>query len=474
MEKFCGSFKQKCDIKNIIVYLLCLLILVIVHCDPPTGLSQTGFKMLGIAIISALLWSTDAAPIPITALIIIFLQTVLNITPLNEALKYIAHPVNALLFVGFSLAAGLKKYNLDKKISLKIIDYAGTNVRKLLFNIMAAVAFLSMWMSNTSTTAIMIPIVASILKMAEGDYENLGKAFMIGIAYAGTIGGMATPVGTTPNPITIAFLNEMVNINLTFLDWVSIGLPFVILLIPIAWLILILLYPPEIKEVSINSIQHFNEGTKSQDKIGVIKVYTYFGLLIFLWIGGSFFPVPRGWLYIVSLGGSILMYLPIVGFLNWKDTRDNVDWGVLILIGGGLSLGKGLSQSGVIDWIIGFFLQGVQGLPVSIIIILVVALTSISILFFCSITATSTAFVPFAISLALQVDANPVILAAAAGIASSFAFILPANTPPNAIAYSLGYFETKDMMKAGVILLVLCIVVFIAVSNILWPFIFKF
>lgn len=339
---------------------------------------------------------------------------------------------------------------------------------------MCVVAVLSMWMSNTSTTAIMIPIAASILRMAKGEHKNIGKAFMIGIAYAGTIGGMATPVGTTPNPITIGFLQEMAGISLTFLDWVAIGLPFAVVLVPLAWFLLTWIYPPEVEEVDVVDISSLDDDQGETDQLGVNKFLFYFGLIVVLWLSGSFLPVPDGWLYIVSLGGSIVLYLPLFGVLEWKDAEESVDWGVLILIGGGLALGSGLSSTGVISWIIGFFEQGIQGLPISLVAILVAALTSISILFFCSITATSTAFVPLAITLAMQIDANPIILAAAAGLASSFAYLLPANTPPNAIAYTEGYFETKDMIKSGVILLVLSIIVFAVISQVLWPFMFQF
>lgn len=464
---------SKNNYKKLFVYLICIIILVIVvQFEPPGDLSSAGFKMLGIALISAILWTTEAVPIPVTALVIIFLQTVLGINTLADVLRYIAHPVNALLFIGFSLAAGLKKYNLDKIISYKIIKYSGAEVNKLLLRLMLVVAFLSMWMSNTATVAVMIPIAESILFTTKKEYVNIKKIFMIGIAYAGTIGGMGTPVGTTPNPITIGLLQEMADININFLDWVLIGLPFTLILIPIAWLLLIWLYPPEIKKIDI-AVKNLDKYDKVENLYEIKKFLIYFFLIVFMWISGSFLPVPEDWLYIVSLGGVILLYLPLGGVLEWEEAHENVDWGVLILIGGGLSLGSGLSNTGAINWFIRLIFQYVSNLPVFIIAILIAGLTSISILFFCSITATSTTFVPIAITLAIQLDINPVFLGAAAGIASSFAYILPANTPPNAIAYSSGYFETKDMMKIGFILLVISLIVFMVIARFLWPVLFS-
>lgn len=435
---------------------------------PPTGLSRSGLQMIGIALVSALLWSTELVPIPITALLIIFLQGIFDIMPFQQSLASLAHPVNTLLFVGFVLAAGLQKFDLDKRISISFIKLAGTRVKKLLFAMMAIVAILSMWMSNTSTVALVVPIVISIIEVSKGEYPNLKRSFMIGIAYAGTIGGIATPVGTPPNPIAIGFLSDMAGVNISFLDWIMIGLPFSLILLPVAWFVVILVYPPEVDEIEVPASALELE-VKPENKWGVRRFLLIFLAIVVLWLAESFFTLPDNWLYLVAIGGSITMCLPIIGVLNWEELSQEINWGVLILIGGGLALGSGLSESGVISWIVNSFMAQIQHLPINLIIIVVAVMTSLSIMFFCSLTATSTAFVPLAITLALQLNASPLIFAAAAGIASSFAYILPANTPPNAISYSSGYFETKDMIVSGVILLVLSILVFMLVSNFLWP-----
>lgn len=456
-------------ILQLVITAAVILILAAVNLlAPPTGLSRSGFQMIGIALVSALLWSTELVPIPITALLIIFLQGIFNILPFQESLASLAHPVNTLLFVGFVLAAGLQKFDLDRKISISFIKLAGTRVRRLLFAMMAIVAILSMWMSNTSTVALVVPIVISIIEVSKGEYPNLKRSFMIGIAYAGTIGGIATPVGTPPNPITIGFLSDMAGVNISFLDWIMIGLPFSLILLPVAWLVVILIYPPEIDEIEVPASALEME-INENNKWGVRRFLLIFMAIVVLWLAESFFALPDNWLYLVAVGGSITMCLPMIGVLSWEELSNEVNWGVLILIGGGLALGSGLSESGVISWIVNSFMAQIQHLPINLVIIVVAAMTSLSIMFFCSLTATSTAFVPLAITLALQLNADPLIFAAAAGIASSFAYILPANTPPNAISYSSGYFETKDMIFSGLILLALSILVFVLVSNFLWP-----
>jgi len=164
-----------------------------------------------------------------------------------------------------------------------------------------------------------------------------------------------------------------------------------------------------------------------------------------------------------------MMFMPFIGMLTWEDTKESVDWGVLILIGGGLALGGGMVKTGALGWLVGFLSGYAQRLPVHLVMLFIAAVTSLGTLIFCSITATSTTFIPIAIALAGQMNANPVFFAAAAGVASSFAYLLPANTPPNAIAYGTGYFETRDMIKAGMLLLAASILSFFIISFFIWP-----
>ncbi len=461
------------DVSSVIVYILCFLVIILVSVlSPPFGLPDAGFKMLGIAIVAALLWSSEAIPIPLTGFVIILLQPLLGITDLPSALSYIAHPVNLLIFIGLSLGVAMGKVGLDTKITVEALKLGGTEVKRLLMVMMVVVAFLSMWIANTSAVAIMVPIAVGIIRLAEKNYENIGKLFTIGIAYAGTIGGMATPVGTTPNPITIGFLSDMADIDITFLDWVMIGLPFVVVLLPLAWYVLLRIFPPEVDEVEIGSIREKErEVTTSFEDPEVRKFLVIFLLLVLLWILDSFLTLPGNWLYMVSLFGIILLYFPKLGVLGWEDTN-KISWGTLILIGGGLSLGGGLVATGVVEWIVDLLIPMMHDQPLMFIALAIVIVTSLSTLVFCSLTATSSTFVPIAIAIAIQFNINPIILAAAAGIASSFAFLLPANTPPNAIAHQSGYFDSKDMFKAGIVLLLLSIAAFPIVYLLVWQWIF--
>lgn len=462
--------------RQLVVYSFCVLILFAVSfITPPSNLEREGFIMMGIAFVAALLWFTEVIPIALTALLVVFLQSIMGILSLGQAIGFLAHPVNLLIFIGLTFSLCIVDLGLDKKITLEALKFAGSDVKKLLFMMMVLVAFLSMWMSNTATVAIMIPIATGIVKISRGQKANMGKLFTIGIAFAGTIGGMGTPVGTTPNPIAIGFLQDLAHIDLTFADWMVVGVPFVIILIPLAWKLLTVLYPLEIQEVDTTVIQEMEMSSSFTFNFRVKKFLVIFCIIVFLWLLDSFktlITLPNNWLYLISLFGSIVLFFPGLGVLNWKQDINKISWSTLILIGGGMSLGSGLVESGLVEWILQILVPLIQDKPLLFVTMVVVLVTSMCTVVFCSITAVASTVVPIAIMIALHLELNPVIIAAAAGIASSFAFILPANTPPNAIAYESDLFKTKDMVRAGFLLMGLSILVFPLVYWLVWRWYF--
>jgi sodium-dependent dicarboxylate transporter 2/3/5 len=443
---------------------------------PPEGLSPMGLRMLFIALAAALLWMTEVIPIGVTGLVIIFLQSISGILPLTQGLAYIAHPVNAVVLVGYLLAGALVRTGMDRRISLTIISKMGEKTDRLMLGIMISAAFLSMWMSNTATTAIMVPIAGGILTMAgvKKLESNFGKAMLIGIAFAANIGGMGTPTGTPANPIAIALLDNLAGIKLSFLDWTIRALPIVILLIPIAWIILKTVFPPEIKVVEggLDAVKRQLKEMgppKPEEK----KVMLLFVSAVVLWLLDSFIPGLSGdWLFIVAVFLTILLVLPKVGFMTWKEAQREIGWDVLFLVGGGLSMGAGLKATGAITYIASILSSGVGQMPEGLALALVSAITGLGITIFCSLSGTATTFVPIAVGLALSFGWDPVAFAIVAGLSSSFAFLLPANAAPNAVAYGAGYFKTSDMFKAGIILVVCSIVVMGVMSGFVIPALF--
>lgn len=453
--------------KRIILLSVCLLFLVLAFTLPsPNGLTTEGLRMLFITGIAFVLWVFEILPIQLTALVIVFLEFALGVVPLQTAIGNFSHPVGLLLFAGFSLSAGIQKCKLDRLIIGKIISYGGKNTRKLLLLLMFVVSFLSMWISNTATCAIMMPFTVAVVNSVPGNHKNIGKIYAIGIAYAATIGGVGTPIGTTTNPIVIASVKEMLDISISFITWLGIGLPFVVILVPLGWFLLIKIFPPEINEFSNDfEIAEFNAAHFDARAFRMVSIFL---LLVLLWFSEIFFPAPENWIYITSFFIALVLFMPFLGVLDWEDSK-NIDVGIIVIVAGGIALGRGLLSSGAITWILDALIPQLQVLPLFLITSILAILTGLGVLLFCGITATASTFVPIAIILALNLSHNPVIFAAVAGIASTFAFLLPASTAPNAIAFSTGYFHTNDMLKVGIPMLALSILVVILIGIFIWP-----
>ncbi len=459
--------------KKLSIILVTFFIAFLITLLPfPEVFSHEAKIMLAIAVIGAVFWVTECIPIYLTALVIIVLQALFGIQEIGEGLSHIATPVNTLIFAGYVIATAFSKHNLDRRVSLRIISFMGEKTTRLIFGIMIATAFLSMWISNTAATAIMIPISLGIINMEdiEKGKSNLGKAMMLSIAYAANVGGMGTPAGTPASSITVAFLDDLAGIQISFLDWMLRAVPVIIFIIPIMWLLLCyVIYPIEIKKIEggvkkvRKELQEMGKLTSSQKHI-----FFLFALAVFLWTSDSFLPLVSGWLYIASVLIILLFLAPSIGVVNWQETKNNIDWGIFILIGGGLALGSGMEKAGVVEILAAYMSTALEGTSIYIILTTIGLVSAFSITFFSSLTATSSTFVPIAITLAGRFNMNVIIFAMVAGLGACLAFLLPANTPPNAISYSYGYYKTSEMVKAGLPITVSSVIILSAVINLLW------
>ena len=443
--------------------LLFLLGVVLTSANPPLGLSSSGWKMIGIVVVALALWASEAIPIGLTGVVIILLLIVLGILPFNTAFGFVADKINALILAGEILSVALAVHSVDKYLSLKIVKLMGEKTDRIVLGMMLSTSLISMWIPNTAAASIMAPIAVGILKLlnVEKGRSNFGKALMIGIAYAASIGGIGTPVGTPPVPITISNIERSTGLSIGFLQWMLWGVPITLVLTFVAWFLLVRLYSPEVKTAT-GSAKIVEEELR---KIGGLEGVRSKTLILFLLIASLWVLDPvasmyfKDWTYIVSLLAIVLLLTPGIGVLSWKDVIGNVDWGILFLIAGGLALGEGLRKTGVTELVSTTVSHYLHGYHPFIVIIGIALLATLFIAVFCSITATSTFAVPLAIALAQGLGVNPVIAAIAAGVASCFAFLLPANTPPNAIAYSYGYFKNYEMAKAGIILILVSIII---------------
>ena len=439
----------------------------------PLPLTTDQKIMIAIAFTAAVLWVTEALPISVTALLVIILQGVLRIQPLDEVLAYIATPVNTLLLAGFIIAAALKKYGLDRRIGLRFISFMGEKTDNLILGVMLATAFLSMWISNTASTAIMLPIGIGILKKAIDDPKgtNMGKAMVIGIAFTANLGGMGTPVGTPPVPITLGFLREE-GIYVSFAGWMIRALPVILITIPLIWKLMVTVYRPEVRRIKGGTEDIKKELTEMGKLTGKQKhVIILFSIAVVMWLLDpldAFLPLPGDWIYIASLLISMMFIFPGIGVLEWKEASDEIGWGVFVLVGGGLALGSGLEKTGVIGIITDQMEVFLADANLLLIVGTVAFITAFSITLFSSLTATSSTFVPVSISLAATLMVDPLLLAPVAGMAACMAFLLPANTPPNALSYQTGYFKTIEMTKVGLLATILCASALVFIVIVYW------
>lgn len=474
--------------KMVITIATLVLSIAIAFIPPPEGLTQKSMAMIGVAILALVYWSTECVPIPVTGLTVITLIAIWGLTPevkvvaggvtrvrgpIEVAISYIASDVNILILAGLVIAVALSKYGVDRYLALKLLNAMGERADRIVLGMMVSVAAISMWIPNTAAAAIMVPVAVGMLNLlnAKRGESNLGKAMMIGVAYAASIGGIGTPVGTPPVPITIRNVKETSGIEIGFATWMSWGVPISLVLVVVAWLLLMRIFKPEVESVVGGKEIIEKELSKIGGLVGARrKALTLFLVAVVLWLMDPIMVnYVKGWTYLVSLIIIILFVAPGVGVLDWRDVSREADWGTLFLVAGGLALGDGLRVSGLVDIISRGVADAISGSEPVIVLVIIGLISSFAITIFCSITATSSAMVPVAIGIARALGVHPLVAGVVAGIASCFAFLLPANTPPNAIAYSYGYFKSYEMAKAGAMLILVSVVITLPFALILVP-----
>ena len=425
----------------------------------PLVKSREAFTILFLI---AFLWFTETVPLSSSALLIPILAVVFNILSPKTALAPFFHPVVALIIGGLLIGRALQKHQIDKRIALLVLSRTGSGSPVLILVIMYTTAFLSFWISNTASAAIMLPIGLAVLGKVgkKGLKSNYGRAMILGIVYSATIGGIGTLIGTTPNPIAAGMLQELLGIKFYFTDWIPFGMPYVFIFIPVAWKILVMVYKPE-KELEAELSMIAEHSREELKKLGPMTfqqkavVAVFIGTVV-LWFtekmpefvvkvtGFSGHGISSG---IVALIGAVSLYF--LGLLDEGDMKE-ISWSAILIIGGGICLGEVLMSTGVSEWI-AFQLTSLKGMPVILLNFLVGAL-SLIITMFASNTAAASILVPIAIPLAISLGVDPILLTITIAIAASLDFALPVGTPPSTLAYSTGLVKLKEMLKAGLIL----------------------
>lgn len=440
--------------------VLFFLVLMFFH---PEGLSTEANAILAATAWIAVWWITEAIPIAVTALLPLVLFPLSGGLDLPSTSESFGHKYVFLYMGGFIIAIAIEKWNLHKRIALNIINFIGSDIRKIILGFMIATAFLSMWISNTATAVMMLPIGIAIIKQLRDnpntiEDENLifGKALMLAIAYSASIGGVATLIGTPPNLVLAGVVLDTYGYEITFMQWFMFGLPISIVLLLLCWKYLTRYafsfrqteFPGGKAEIK-RQLQLLGNVTYEEKLVGFIFAFT-----AFCWITRSFLLQQ----FLLGLDDTIIaIFFAIVLFLipsknrkeqliNWEEAV-KMPWGIILLFGGGMALAKGFEVSGLAVWI-GSQMASLSGLPVILLLLVLIAAVN----FLTEITsnlATTAMLLPVLAPMALTIDVHPFVLMVGAAVAASCAFMLPVATPPNAVMFGSGYLRIPDMVGKG-------------------------
>ncbi len=463
------------------------ILFLLINYLPFDLISESGDSVIAVALWMITWWIMESTSISVTALLPLLLFPLFKIMPIDTVGANYGSPIIFLFFGGFILALALEKVNLHKRIALNIIKITGTTPNKVVLGFMIATAALSMWISNTATTVLMLPIAMSVIGLLVNDEDgftkndkNFALSVMLGIAFSANAGGIATVIGTPPNSVMIGLLENEYHIEISFLKWMVIGVPFSAAMIAISYLVLVKwMYPnKQLKFTASKSV--INEELEKLGPMGGKEkmVLIIFGITVFLWIFrtliNGIFPELKLNDTIISMLGAVAMFsipynLKKWDFIIvWKDTQ-KLAWGILILFGGGLALAEAMQVSGLID-VVTTLIAG------SNISVLVTAALLIVLMLFLTELMSNVALVavmaPVVAGIAIGLNIPILYLLIPVTMASSCAFMLPMATPPNAIVFASGYIKVGEMARVGIILNLLASALLVFMFQYVIPLIF--
>ena len=452
-------------------------------------MSREAWLVAGVGFWMATWWSTEAIPVAATAFIPLVAFPLLQVMPVRAVAQSYAHPTIFLFMGAFVLALAVEKWSLHRRIALTVLSRTGTDGRKLILGFMVASALLSMWMTNTSTAMMLLPIAASVaatvaekaVGVSVEEKRRFQVALLLALAYATTIGGMSTIIGTPPNVMLAGFIEETYGLQIAFFDWMLIGLPLALVLLPLGWVVLTRVVfrvdipaSPEATKVISGMRREMGAMKSSERRVGLL-----FLSVVLLWMSRKWLNKVSGLeglsdAGIVMAAALLLFVIPskrgyATRLMEWEDVA-RLPWGVLILFGGGLALAAQVSSSGLAVWL-GESLLPVANLGTLVLIVaaagLVVFLTELT-----SNLATTATFLPVIAAIAAQSGIEPLILCVPVTLAASCAFMLPVATPPNAIVFSSGVLTIPEMVRAGFVMNLVALMVLTLLATLAVPLVF--
>ena len=476
---------QKTILKYSALLLGPLLFLIIQITNPQFWFTEIAWDVFSIALWMIVWWVFEAIPIFATALLPMILFPCTKVFNLVDATSPYASPIIFLFMGGFMLALAMEKHQLHRRIALNLIRLTGTNANGIILGFMLATAVLSMWISNTATAVMMLPIALSVVKLLEAHensfsgFNRFKAALFLSIAYSANVGGMATIIGTPPNVVLVGLVKSILGIEISFVNWLIIGIPTVaIMLIIIYQMLTKVLFRHGITKIEkaelflSQELKQLGNWSKEEKWVAII-----FGLTAFCWIFktqiNSILEIEILNDTVTAMSGGLATFLIPLNrsgkmLMNWEDMK-NLPWGILILFGGGMALAKAMETAGFVD-MIGEAISQYQNIPLWL-LLLILTVLALFLTEVMSNVALTTIAIPMVLSIANGLDVNPLLLAIPVAMATSCAFMMPISTPPNAIVFSSGYISIKQMVRAGILLNIIAVIVLVVAGYFLAPFV---
>lgn len=461
------------------------VLLITLVLPPPEGLSIEGWRTAGAAGLMAVFWIAESIPIPATALLPLVLFPALGLGDIRASAAPFANPIIFLFLGGFIIALAMQRWNLHRRVAIGLIARIGTRPASIVAGFLLASALVSMWVSNTATALMMLPIAMSVTHLFPDDLRrdpalrDLGTAVLLAVAYGATTGGMATLIGTPPNALLAAFVSEVYDVQIGFGQWMLLGVPVVAVSLPLVYLVLtrvmFTLGREEVPGVAgLIVAEQAAQGRMSRAELTVAIVFL---LTAIGWVTQPLMArvVPLVADTTIAIGGALLLFMIPVNarrgefIMTWEDTK-GVPWGVLLLFGGGLSLASNIEQHGLAAYL-GGLAGALDGLPL-LLIVSIIAFGILMLTELTSNTATAATFLPIGGALAVSLGQNPLLIMVPIALAANCSYMLPVGTPPNAIVYGSGLITLPQMVRAGLLLNVALVPVVVLLLWILGPYVF--
>jgi len=462
---------------------LCLIATLVL--PAPSGLSVEGWHTAGVAALMAILWISEAIPIPVTALLPLVLFPALKLGAIKAAAAPYANPLIFLFLGGFIIALAMQRSNLHRRIAINLIAVMGTQPSRIIAGFLLASALVSMWVSNTATALMMLPIATSVVLLVptgtdeRGGLKHFGTALLLAVAYGATTGGMATLIGTPPNALLAGYLNSVYHYNIGFGQWMLIGVPVTLVTLPVVyWVLTRVAFQlprtsvPGMADLIRNERARLGAFSRAEAIVTGVFLLTALG-----WISqpllARFLPMISD--TSIAIGGAILLFaIPLdlrrgEFVMNWESTK-NLPWEVLLLFGGGLSLAGNIQEHGLAHYL-GTLSQSLHGIPL-IVSIAIVCFGILMLTELTSNTATAATFLPIIATIAVGLGQNPLLFLIPTALAANCSYMMPVGTPPNAIVFGSGLIALPQMARTGLWLNLLLVPIIVGLVWLLGPLVF--